>query len=154
MTELHFGRQSALIFWTMLPPSNITITERQTTRICLQGKRRDSFQPPNIFQTVLLNICSYSHHGKINAISESSSIQETCHLKNAKSIATRTSKLKLLIPQSRNYLCEYLLVTTLDLQTVLLSPSSKSAALCYETKVCCHNFTLYNLPPPLPHRHI
>ena len=44
-------------------------------------------------------------------------------------------------------LCEYLLVTTLDLQAVLLSPSSNSASLCYETKLCCHNYT----PPPPTH---
>ena len=71
------------------------------------------------------------------------------------SIATRDTKLKLQIPQSRNYsvpLCEYLLVTALDLQAVLLSLSSNSALLCYETKLCCHNFTIYDLsPPPLTH---
>ena len=50
-------------------------------------------------------------------------------------------------------LCEYLLVTTLDLQAVLLSPSSNSASLCYETKLCCHNFTIYDLLPPPPHTH-
>ena len=70
------------------------------------------------------------------------------------SIATRDTKLKLQIPQSRNYsvpLCEYLLVTALDLQAVLLSLSSNSASLCYETKLCCHNFTIYDLPPPPSH---
>ena len=69
------------------------------------------------------------------------------------SIATRETKLKLQIPQSRNLpLCEYLLVTTLDLQAVLLSLSSNSASLCYETKLCCHNFIIYDLFPP-PHTH-
>ena len=37
------------------------------------------------------------------------------------------------------------LVTTMDLQAVLLSPSSKAAALYYKTKLCCHNFTVYEL---------
>ena len=49
--------------------------------------------------------------------------------------------------------CEYLLVTTLDPQAVLLSPSSNSASLCYETKLCCHNFTIYDPPPPHTHTH-
>ena len=66
------------------------------------------------------------------------------------SIATRENKLKLHIPQSSN--CAYLLVTALDLQAVLLSLSSNSA-LCYETKWCCHNFTIYDLPPPPTHTH-
>ena len=40
---------------------------------------------------------------------------------------------------------ENVLVTTMDLQAVLLSPSSKAAALYYKTKLCCHNFTVYEL---------
>ena len=37
---------------------------------------------------------------------------------------------------------ENVLVTTMDLQAMLLSPSSKAAALYYKTKVRCHNFSL------------
>ena len=51
-------------------------------------------------------------------------------------------------------LCEYLLVTTLDLQTVLLSIISNLASLCNETKLCCHIFTIYDPPPPPPFTHI
>ena len=70
------------------------------------------------------------------------------------SIATRETKLKLQIPVKELPLCEYLLVTALDLQAVLLSLSSNSASLCYETKLCCHNFIIYDLsPPPPPHTH-
>ena len=75
-----------------------------------------------------------------------------CSIKNM-SIATRETEFQLQIPQSRNYLfCEYLLVTTLDLQDALLSLSSNSASLSYETKLCCHNFTIYELSPPHTHK--
>ena len=90
------------------------------------------------------------HYGRA-APSAPQNVPELIH-KNM-SIVTRDTKLKLQIPQSRNYsvpLCEYLLVTALDLQAVLLSLSSNSASLCYETKLCCHNFTIYDLPPPPP----
>ena len=30
-------------------------------------------------------------------------------------------------------------------------PKLKLASLCYETKLCCHNFTIYGLPPPHTH---
>ena len=33
----------------------------------------------------------------------------------------------------------------MDLQALLLSPSSKAAALYYKTKLCCHNFNIYDL---------
>ena len=38
-----------------------------------------------------------------------------------------------------------LLVTTMDLQAVLLSPCLKASALYYKTKLAVHNFTVYNL---------
>ena len=69
------------------------------------------------------------------------------------SIATRETKLKLQIPVKELPLCEYLLVTALDLQAVLLSLSSNSASLCYETKLCRHNFIIYDLSPPPPPTH-
>ena len=150
MTELHFGRQSALIFWTMLPPSNLAIAERQTTRICMQGKRRDSFQPPNIFQSVLLNTCSYSHDGKINTIDESSSRDETCHLKNAKSIATRKSKFKLLIPQSKNYLCVNICWWQHWTFKLCCFPQAQSLQHCAMRKSSVVTISLSMIFPPLP----
>ena len=38
-----------------------------------------------------------------------------------------------------------LLVTTMDLQAVLLSPCLKASALYYKTKLAVHNFTVYDL---------
>ena len=35
-------------------------------------------------------------------------------------------------------------VLTMDLQSVLLSPSLKASALYYRTKLCVHNFTIFN----------
>ena len=37
------------------------------------------------------------------------------------------------------------LVVTMDLQAVLLSPRLMASALYYKTKLCVHNFTMYNL---------
>lgn len=37
-------------------------------------------------------------------------------------------------------------VVTLDVETVKLSPCLKASSLYYKTKVCCHNYTLFNLP--------
>ena len=37
------------------------------------------------------------------------------------------------------------LVVTMDLQAVLLSPRLQASALYYKTKLCVHNFTLYDL---------
>jgi hypothetical protein len=36
-------------------------------------------------------------------------------------------------------------VITVDLQAVKLSPQSKASALYYRTKLCCHNYTIYDL---------
>jgi hypothetical protein len=36
-------------------------------------------------------------------------------------------------------------VITLDLQAVKLSPQTKASALYYRTKLCCHNYTIYDL---------
>ena len=36
-------------------------------------------------------------------------------------------------------------VITVDLQAVLLCPLLKASALYYKTKLCCHNFTLYDV---------
>ena len=140
MTELHFRRQSALSFWTRLQHSNLTIAENQRTRTCMQGKKERLLSVPKHFPDCSIKIISHSQHGKINAISEASSIEETCHIRTGKSIAKRKTKLKLQIPQ-----CDYLLV--------LLSPSSNLASLCYETKLCSHNFTINDLPPPPPPQH-
>ena len=36
-------------------------------------------------------------------------------------------------------------VLTMDMQAVLLAPKLNASAVYYKTKLCCHNFTLYNL---------
>ena len=36
-------------------------------------------------------------------------------------------------------------VLTMDLQAVLLSPKILASAVYYKTKLCCHNFTIFNL---------
>ena len=40
---------------------------------------------------------------------------------------------------------EKVLVLTMDVQAVLLSPSLKASALYYKTKLAVHNFTIFNL---------
>ena len=36
-------------------------------------------------------------------------------------------------------------VITMDVQAVLLCPKLNASALCYKTKLQCHNFTIYDL---------
>ena len=36
-------------------------------------------------------------------------------------------------------------VITMDLQSLLLCPKLQASCLFYKTKLCCHNFTLYDL---------
>ena len=69
------------------------------------------------------------------------------------SIVTRDTKLKLQIPQSRNYsvlLCEYLLVTALDLQAVLLS-LAQIQHHCATRQSCVVTISLFMTSPPLTH---
>ena len=54
------------------------------------------------FPDCSIKTCSYSHHGTTNAICASNSREKTCQLKTGKSIATRKTKLKWKIPQTRN----------------------------------------------------
>lgn len=36
-------------------------------------------------------------------------------------------------------------VLTVDLQSVKVCPKVQASAVYYKTKLCCHNFTVYNL---------
>ena len=70
------------------------------------------------------------------------------------SIVTRDTKLKLQIPQSRNYsvpLCEYLLVTALDLQAVLLS-LAQIQHHCATRQSCVVTISLFMTSPPHTHK--
>ncbi|CAG5015485.1 unnamed protein product [Parnassius apollo] len=40
---------------------------------------------------------------------------------------------------------EKITVLTVDLQSVKVCPKVQASAVYYETKLCCHNFTVYNL---------
>ena len=78
--------------------------------------------------------------------------QERLFYKNM-SIATRETKLKLQIPQTRNFLCVNICWGQHWTSRLCCCPQAQSA-LCYETKWCCHNFTIYDLSPPPPtHTH-
>lgn len=47
--------------------------------------------------------------------------------------------------ESMNRNGDKIMVVCMDLQAVLLSPSLQASALFYKTKLCVHNFTIYNM---------
>lgn len=47
--------------------------------------------------------------------------------------------------KTKAMISENIKVITMDLQAVLLCSSLKASALCYKTKLSCHNFTIYEM---------
>lgn len=62
------------------------------------------------------------------------------HVKN-KDLAQQEKRMDKALAQSN----PKVKVVTMDLQRVLLCPSLKASALYYKTKLCLHNFTIFDL---------
>ena len=102
--------------------------------MCATKKERLILAVKRFLDYSMRKTCPYSHHRKTSVTSLS---KETCHRSKKKQVQHAKSVGKELAMH------ENVLVTTMNLQAVLLSPSSKTAALYCKTKMCCHNFTLY-----------
>lgn len=49
------------------------------------------------------------------------------------------------LDKERAISCKDIIVITMDLQSLLLCPKLEASCMYYKTKLCCHNFTFYNL---------
>ena len=82
--------------------------------------------------------CPYSHHRKTSVTGASTLTKDTCPLKKEQTQHAKSVGKELAVHEN-------VLVTTMGLHALLLSPSSKTAILYYKPKLCCHNRNVNDL---------